>query len=206
MKNRTISERAIAVMRVGRKRKTGPRHPCGQLVDPSKAEVTEKEKAVARAIAVNQPHRQDISPSLRHDAKATTVLGRLELGGKITREQYEAGDWYAGVVQRYRQVIMAPNDSPGSITGVTIVGSGAPLHIDDDEAKRRKAVYDRAFETLDRIGQRVAKSVARVAVHNESPNCDMLALLIIGLEALAVHRGLTKPRKSQNAIEIQTGE
>jgi hypothetical protein len=191
----SISQRALVVVRKGRPRKPGHRHPCGQLIDPSKAEVTEAEKAFAKVIAIHQPHRRDVPESQRHDAKAGTVLGRLELGGKITREQFLAGEWYAGVVRRYRQVIMAPNCNPGSISGATIVGSGGPVHIEDEEAQRRKSVYDAAFELLDRIGQRVAKAVAHTAVHDR-PAGDGLNLLLIGLEALAVHRGLTKPKNS----------
>jgi hypothetical protein len=188
-----ISQRALVVVRRGRPRKPGPRHPCGQLINPSKAEVSEAEKALAKVIAIRQPDRQDIPVALRHDAKAGTVLGRLQLGGKITHEQYMAGEWYAGVVRRYRQVIMAPNCNPGSISGVTIVGSSGPMHIEDEEAQRRKSVYDAAFELLDKIGQRVAKAVAHTAVHDR-PAGDGLNLLLIGLEALAVHRGLTKPK------------
>ena len=191
-----ISQRALVVVRKGRPRKTGYRHPCGQLIDPSKTEVTEAEKALAKVIAIRQPHRQSVPAALRHDAAAENVLGRLFLGGKITREQHEAGKWYAGVVRRYRQLIMAPNCNPGSISGATIVGSSGPIHIEDDEAERRKSVYNAAFELLDLIGQRVAKAVAHTAVHDR-PAGDGLKLLVMGLEALAVHRGLTKPKKSE---------
>jgi hypothetical protein len=191
-----ISQRALVVVRKGgRKRHSGARYPCGQLMDPAKAPVTEEEKAIAKVIAIRQPHRQDVPAELRHDAAAENVLGRLFLSEKITREQHEAGKWYAGVVRRYRQLIMAPNCNPGSISGVTIVGSGGPVHIEDDEAERRKSIYNAAFELLDGIGQRVAKAVAHTAVHDR-PAGDGLKLLVIGLEALAAHRGLTKPKKS----------
>ena len=197
-----ISAQAVLVVRKGRKRKPGYRHSCGQLIDPSKAEVTEAEKALAKVIAIHQPHRREVPESQRHDAKAGTQLGRLQLRGLISHEHYLAGEWDAGVVRRYRQLIMAPNCNPGSISGVTIVGSGGPIHIEDDEATRRKSVYDAAFELLDAIGQRVAKAVAHTAVHDR-PAGDGLRLLVIGLEALAVHRGLTKPKNA--STEINTG-
>ena len=198
-----IAARAVLVVRKGRKRKEGPRYPCGQLIDLSKAEVTEAERALAKVIAIRQPHRQGVPAELRHDAKAENTLGRLELSGKITREHYEAGKWYAGVVRRYRQVIMAPNANPGSISGATITGGGAPTHIEDEEAARRKSVYDAAFELLDSKGQRVAKAVAHVAVHDRPIDREALKLLVVGLEALAVHRGLTKPKIS--CTEKQNG-
>lgn len=190
-----ISARAVLVVRKGRKRKQGYRHPCGQLIDPSKAEVTETEKAVAKVIAISQPHRRAIPAELRHDAKAENALGRLELGGKISRKQYEAGKWYAGVVRRYRQVIMAPNPTPGSIAGAQIVGAGGPMHIDDDEVERRTSIYNSAVEFLfEKKGQRVAKAVAHVAVNDREADRECLRLLVLGLEALAVHRGLKKPQ------------
>lgn len=191
----SITARALIVVRKGRKRKSGPRHPCGQLVDGTKIDT--------KVIAFLQPHRRDVAPELRHDALAGTMLGRLQLGGKITKEQHDAGDWYAGVVRRYRQVIMAPNPSPGSIAGVQIVGSSGPMFIEDDEAKRRKSTYDSAFEVLDAKGQRVAKAVAHTAVNDRAADGDALKLLVIGLEALAIHRGLTKPNRS--CTEINTG-
>lgn len=200
-----ITARALIIIRKGRERKPGHRHPCGQLIDPSKAEVTEKEREKAKVTAMTHPDRQCLPEKLRHDAKAENVLGRLDLTGKITREQYLAGKWYASVVRRYRQVIMAPNANPRSIAGVTIVGSGGPVHIDDDEAARRKSVYDTAFRLLDEKGQRVAKAVAHVAVHDRPIDREGIKLLVIGLEVLAIHRGLTKPKTSE-IIDLHRGE
>lgn len=182
-----ITGRAIKIVRKGRKRKFGvARHKCGQPID---------HKYCPIKIAQVHPDRQAIPKELRHDAKAEDVIGRLNLGGRITDEEYEAGKWYAGVVKRYTQSIGAPTPQPGSIAGAT-TGGGGQAYIDSDEAKRRKDAYDPAFEALDRRGQRFAKAVARTAVYNEAPTNETFPYLKEGLHTLAVHRGLTRLRKS----------
>lgn len=172
---------------VGRKRKPGRRKPSGDRIVP-----TFDPKAVARMM----PHRQEVPEPIRHDPKAESQLGRYELNGSITRWEYDAGRWYAGVVNRYRTVIGAPNASPASNAGkVVSVFGAAPLVIDPDEAERRTSAYNGAFEVLSNVGQRSAKAVARVAVYNERCPDGLWSLMRLGLLALAVHRGFVTEDK-----------
>jgi hypothetical protein len=196
-----ISQRALVVVRKGRPRKPGYRHPCGQLIDPSKAEVTEAEKALAKVIAIRQPHRQSVPESLRHDAKAENVLGRLQLGGKITKDEYDAGKWWAVTVRRYLQSIEGPSPNPSSIAGVGTGGGRA--HIDEDEAIRRKSVYDQGIFVLFEKGQKFAKATNQTAVYDRTPDARQLFYLQEGLHALSIHKGLTKDEK--RCTKIKTG-
>ena len=165
---------------LGRKRKGGHRHPGGQLVDEKPIE--------PKVIAFTQPHRQSVPEGLRHDPKAETHLGRYQLRGVITVYEYEAGKWYAGVVNRYRTLIDAPKPDAKSNAGVMLGGGGSRTEIDDDEAARRKAAYNTAVELLMDVGQRSAKAVKDTAIYDK-PCLDLIPMRH-GLIALAVHRGM----------------
>jgi hypothetical protein len=170
--------------RTGRKRKTGRRHPSGDLAMP---------RVDYRSMAALQPHRVWLPADRRLSEKAETPLGGLNLIGVISDEQYEAGRWYASVVARYRTSIEAPNPSPASIAGE---GGGGVVYLSREQAEQRKDEYDRAFEAVFEAGQKAARTVARVAVYGEACPRGFMPDLIRGLQALAVHRGLTGPRKS----------
>lgn len=174
----------------GRPRKLGRRHPGGKLEQPDR-------DIDVKAVAQSMPHRRGVVAELRHDPKAESVLGRYHLSGKITEWEYEAGTWYAATVNRYRAVISAPNPAPRSNAGVLVpIFGGLPWAVDDDEAERRKSAYDQAFEVLDNVGQRAAKSVARVCVYNENCPLGLWSMMRMGLLKLAIHRGLCTERQT----------
>lgn len=121
--------------RAGRKRKSGHRHPGGQLKKPKKQQIDDTVRTQ------RQPHRRALAHQLRADGveqlelekfvkgeEAESPIGRLWAAGllKLTgdggdtqaaRDRYDAGTMYAQVVGAYRSVIEAPNAGGGSGRG-----------------------------------------------------------------------------------------
>lgn len=182
-----ISERAVAVMRVGRKRKSGHRKPSGDLSNER------IEAEIARMTAIQMPHRKSVPVEHRYDPKAESHLGRMNLRGIITDLQFDAGREYAKIVSLYRSAIEAPRQGQ-SIAGVMEPKSSG--FMDVDRAREIKRRYDGAFEALFDAGQPAAKTVARVAVHDTGILRNERDYLFRGLDALVRHFGLTSSRKS----------
>jgi len=174
--------------RRGRKRKGGYRRADGRVIEA---------KPDYRARAALWPHRGALPAEVRTHPLAETPFGVLRLLGFITEEQHRAGEVYARIVGKYRQVIEAPSPAPRSIAGAGegIRGGGYPLA--DGEARRRTERYNDAFEAICTAGQRSAKATARIAVYG-FPASDMEELdhLRRGLDALVRHLGLTTGGKS----------
>jgi hypothetical protein len=185
--------------RPGRKRKSGKRHPSGRL-----AEV----RPDLQTRTSRQPHRRKVPDGDRLDQRAESALGRLNLrkdregNPLITNEQRVAGDLYARAVGAYRSVIEAPSGTAGSGRGSSCVEywkAGACREDPDNcSCLRAKARYDRAYEAVLDAGQRAAKTVARVAVQGEEPQREDLVYLVLGLNVLARHFGLTAARKREH--------
>lgn len=173
--------------RRGRKRKSAPRHPSGELV-----------RVEPQALAARQPHRVWLPQEKRMDQKAGSPLGCLNLLGVLSDAQYLAGVRYAVVVGKYRAVIETPRATAGAGRGYDCPGDlkcgreGA----EHCECRYRKERYDAAFAAVLEAGQRAARAVARVAVHGEACPRGTLADLKRGLEALARHFGGLRQRIS----------
>lgn len=167
--------------RAGRKAKAGPRYPSGKRI-PDKPSFRIED----------QPHRAWLPERLRGDPRAEHELGILNLRGKISAQQYDAGQRYAQQVGLYLQTINAPMRYEKSSVS-TMLPSGRK-HVTDDEARRAKLAYNDAFEALiTNAGERAARVVAHVAVHGRKN--DDLDRLRSGLTALAIHYGLIDGRK-----------
>jgi hypothetical protein len=171
----------------GRKRRHGLRHPNGELVAMAR-------RKKDRALAALQPHRRWLPPDLRLSEKAETPLGALNLLGVLSDAQHEAGLRYAAIVGQYRAVIRPPRALTAGGKGFDCLGD-CRLRRQCGErvecaCEIRKARYDAAFAAVFEAGQRAARAVARVAVHNEGCPTGCLGDLRRGLEALARHFGL----------------
>jgi hypothetical protein len=179
--------KAFKIERRGRPKKPGKRYPCGKLV-------TDQEVGEARIIAFRQPHRQAAPESLRHDERATWPFGILNLTGKVSDVQYQAGVNYGGDVRRYRAHYLAdvPDPSPKSIAGYMQPSSGGGGNVDIADIK---AKYNGAVEAVMGAGQRAAKAVARMAVFGEQCPIDLEKHLILGLDKLVIHYRLTRRNK-----------
>lgn len=187
-----FSRGEVRVGRAGRKRKTGKRHPSGQLV---------RDKHPDDRVRVGrQPHRRKLKAELRADERAESAIGRLCLNGTITPEQYDAGVMYAAVVGAYRATIEAPRATAGGgrATSCLTEALGTPLacRIDPDGCGclRRRNRYTDAYEALMKIGRRVTLAVGRMAIAGEELTPQDLVYLDLGLQALARHFGLTARR------------
>jgi len=165
--------------RRGRKRKSGARYPSGDRI-PERVESP-------HAIALRQPHRRDAPLEAKHDQRAETPFGTLNLIGAISGAEYRAGLDFARIVRRWRAVVCAPKPHVDSLAGV-LEPRPSPLAIDDPA--ERKHDYDAAFEALARAGQTAAVIVARVVVHEEPVPPGGFDALVRGLRMLRDHFGL----------------
>lgn len=200
--------------RAGRKRKSGSRHPSGQL---KKANQHEPDSVRTS----RQPHRRALKRELRAgganevDAdkisageEAESPIGRLWASGLLkqsgdsdsqaARDRYDAGSMYAQIVGSYRSVIMAPNSGGGSGRGFDCLELLCTLAPENCECAHRKARYDRAFEALTRLSRRALLAVNAVAVHRQAIDGEELVYLVSGLQELRRVFGLTARRKSKH--------
>jgi len=123
----------------GRKRKAGRRHPCGKLVPASVGE-TQRE-VVATVLEARQRH-YGVTERQAKDDRLGTALGRVAFAGKITADQYAAGEMYGEIVARNRAVMGLPMDQPRSVTALLInegiFGGSTPDHDPDLIRKVRR--------------------------------------------------------------------
>jgi len=143
---------------VGRKRSRKYREPSGRV---------QRDPAVSRInVAKLFPHRRGLSDKDVIDPKAETQFGRFVLHKLITQEQYDAGDRWRKTVMAYRSVIEAPCAFPKSIAGAVTGGGGGRGYFSDDEALRRKSVYNEGYEAvMERCGMVGMRTLCDATVH-----------------------------------------
>lgn len=181
----------VQVLRVGRKRKSGRRHPNGELAHAKGENVG--------LIAMRHPDRQGLPVSLRIDQAAGSPLGRFSLLGYISADMLEASKRYARDVRLYLQVFGAPSPNAPSLD-LSAGSRGMPVPLDASEISDRLSRYSAAFEAVYDAGHKAARAVARMAVYDERlPEGSTMDDLKRGLSALAHHYGLTGNRKSRNS-------
>ncbi len=100
----------------GRKRKAGRRHPCGKLVPASVGE-TQREVVATVLEARQRPLRRPTERQAKDD-RLGTALGRAAFAGKITADQYAAGEMYGEIMARNRAVMGLPMDQPRSVAAL----------------------------------------------------------------------------------------
>lgn len=196
--------------KAGRPRKAGARHPSGQLVQKSKTE----KQIDDRVRTSRQPHRRGLRADDRLDERAESPLGRLLLKGylgaeffgrehRITEQAHlrnDAGTMYAQVVGAYRSTIEAPRAVSGSGHGDSCIaeryGQADACKWDPDSCAclKRRDRYMAAYEALAQAGRGVLIAVNRVAIHREAIGAEEMVNLVVGLDVLVRHFGLT-PRR-----------
>jgi len=174
----------------GRPRKTGARHKSGHLkrtaADPMDS---------PRAIAARMPHRRGLGDNAA-DPAAESELGRMRLRGEVSEPEETAGQVYARMWRGYISTLNAPA-TPGEAQGRVSACAGCS---DPSERKYcacdlRKRIYLEAVRVVVSTAGGVLPLVhAVVILDRQCPFVD-LAVLRLGLTALAEHYGLTNHRK-----------
>lgn len=169
---------------VGRKRKQGKRFPSGKIdYSMSPEQVIQFRKDVASTM----PHRRNLPADRRHLELAESPLGSLALTGVISQQQFDAGNEYRKIVQRYRAVISAPNPNPQA-PKLGHIPSSIVVMLDDEQAIARRVKYDAAFRAITtRWGKLVVNSVV---IHDRPLQAGDLPWLTKALDELVGHFGL----------------
>jgi hypothetical protein len=127
------------------------------------------------------------------DARWNSVLGRLNIWGRITEMEYRAGELWAALMAGYRAIAHGPR----AVRSVELERRGATELVDPDSAVgQEQAEPDRriieasvaAYECLVASGLVPLRLVRSVCEDNDASfkDCD-LPVLQIGLRALAQH-------------------
>ncbi len=167
----------IIIERRGRKRRNmAARYPNGQI---------QAARAPSPAVvAARMPHRGSVAQDDCVNPMAETELGRMQLRGKISKGQYDAGVKFASVVARYRATISGPRP-------VLIGGRGYDClglrDCPDCECLRRQSAYEDAYMSLIKAGQQAAKAVRIVAIQDQPCPWLLRSPLGWGLAALRQH-------------------
>lgn len=182
---------------VGRKRKPGKRKPSGDLIIEKPPTSEYAIKAFQAKIGATMPHRQGLPAHLMGLAEAENLFGRLFLAKMISQGQYDAGKEYRRRVMAYRAVIEAPRSTPKAISLDGLWNGGATSIISDDEARRRKAQHDEAFEALHQSGVPNLRAVNSVVIRDQLIGWREVKNLVCGLSVLERKLLLTRPAKSR---------
>lgn len=141
-------------------------------------------------VARSQPHRMRLYEDVCHDARAATSFGQLNLIGAIDDDLYAAGQRFAWVVRRWREIMDCPR-GPRSIAGIGLAGGGGSAEIDD--ATQRKVDYDIAMRRL-ATASRTAKAITLwVVVEGGRVPAKGFRGLMEGLRAISEPRKFTIP-------------
>lgn len=130
-----------------------------------------------------------------------TQLGRLFLLKKLTPEQFAAGKWWAESAEEYSQAICSPRKPQAN--SFEKRGYSEPP---DPDSGRGKEITADDLETMEEMreahailihaGLNAEANVRAVCERDEAPIGEIgMKALIVGLERLAEHRGLTRKTK-----------
>jgi hypothetical protein len=179
-------------MKRGRKRKsTRKRHPGGQLVRVRGESPTQ--------VAAGMPHRRDLGAKAA-DQRAECELGRMALKGLIITVQYLAGQQFARDYGQYLTTIAPPSQLGGS--GHAFDCGGCLDYHTFCVCESRKATYMASVGALAKAGPRALEMVVWVVLRDRGMvGPDDIADLILGLDALAKHYGLTNQGKRHTKMQ-----
>lgn len=154
------------------RRKTGPRHPCGKLVQPTR----EEREADIRGVVIDQRHRFGaVDPN---DPMAGTLIGRL-LGGvrpaAVTVEGMTGADLHV-LAQRFQDTYRRYQAALASRRAYAVTGGGA-LRPEPDPVAEQRAIdaWAHVCRCLRVHSERVEKAMI-AAVIDASPDMDQRTL------------------------------
>jgi hypothetical protein len=148
-----------------------------------------------RERAAHMPHRRALGESAS-DPAAESELGRMRLRGEVSEPEATAGEVYARMWRGYVSTLNAPA-TPGEAQGRVSACAGCPWPEDRKYClcDLRRRIYAEASRVLVSTGRGVAPVVHAVVILDRPCNLWDVAMLRLGLSALADHYGLTNHRK-----------
>lgn len=164
--------------RVGRPRKPAVGRSKGRII-AAQRERQDAPDSVAKAQRVARGATADNFRDPMHGS----VLGRLCLAGHISREQFEAGQRWAGVVHRFARAWSIPCATPRAID-LNAIGGVSHANDDDEALRRIREAYDDGFYALRSAGRDATHAVSECVIRDEVP---LLLSLRAGLSALVTH-------------------
>src|SRR5262245_7600512 len=155
-----------------------------------------------REIAAGMPHRRGLGEQATSQL-AETELGRMCLRGEISREQYLAGETFAGQWRGYLRTLNAPQSlTNGQGRVFPCDGCSAPESRKFCRCDLLRRICGETMLVLTAAGRPAQRAVQTVAIHDRQCPFDALDDLRVGLNILAQHFGLVR----KNHAERQTTE
>lgn len=207
-----------AKLKIKRKNKAGrprkenvERYPSGDV----KRSETQRE---AMSVAIDARRRIDgwsekVSDETVKSPFAGYTLGRMYLDGRITKEQLEAGDEYAQIHARYRQLVglAAPSARAQSLFSIKGHDGDVTESITIKARKATNAMMEVEGVLLRCVdGPQVKQLTFNLAVmdyeHLRGIGEQQLLWLRRGLSALSKRKDLRQVGKSDNRWDIQSSE
>jgi len=183
----------IGKNRKGRKRKSGRRTASGALA---------RSPVDYRAMAADWPHRRSIAGGLGATERGESYLGRLNLANRISDDLYESGLRYSRIVGSYLAMAAAPKGTSGSGRGFYECLGDKNCPVEPMKVCICKLRTDAYMDAHDAISQCTGKQarvthmiINRVVIQDQPCSDEELTHLWNGLNALAVHFGLTGPQR-----------
>ncbi len=155
----------------GRKRKAGRRLACG------KRPREETQREVMSTVLEARRRHFGVTTTQAKDERLGTALGRLAFAGRISADQYAAGQIYCEIMARHRAIIGLPVDQPRSVTALLInegiFGGSAPDPDAELVARVRKQVAGAILmlraadsDAPGTVGRKPSKLVHAVVCHD----------------------------------------
>ena len=176
-------------LNAGRPRKEGERYPSGDI------KRNETEKAV-KSVAIAAAKRIHGIVTDGADGLHGYTLGRLFLDKKVSKDELDAGNWYAEQIEHYYRATGRQSPNPRAQDLLAVRGSDGEVTESDQERARRATNMFPSLETvLGCVGNGVRSTVWNVCVMDVEGlrlmPASQLAMLRAGLRALAKARGVT---------------
>jgi hypothetical protein len=167
------------------KRKTGARHPCGKLKQPSakeRADIQARRARMEAEFVQNQPHRRGFA--VKDDPRLESELGRFCVRYKLRKELFDAALDWANIVRLYRAAWGAPQDENHASAGL---GEGPSM---ETQAKWKAEMLSIEEDLYGFHGKNKAryKATMELVLRGVAPVNELVPYAIDGLRIVAINR------------------
>jgi len=168
------------------KRKTGTRHPCGKLKQPSaqeRSEILARKARMESEYVQNQPHRRGFA--VKDDPRLESELGRFCVRNHLRKELFDAALDWANIVRLYRAAWGAPQDENHASTGM--IGQGPSM---ETQAKWKADMLSIEEDLYGFHGTNKAryKATMELVFKGITPAPELRQYAIDGLRIVAINR------------------